>query len=134
LNASDFTGKMGTVSCPVPVVVKSMKGNSCRSKQNVMKEILGEIAKCKYALNSKKASASFKGNGSFYFQITSDGYVANYKVLKTDIKPKSILKEIESQIKSIQFGKTGARDCVSEITGNVRLKVLTLKNKKLEKE
>jgi len=125
LNTSEFTGKMGIVSCPVPPDVKSVKGNNCRTKQNVMKEVMSKIAKCKYSLDNKAVLNVFKGNAAISFQITSDGYLANYKVLKTDIKRKSILKDIEDQIRSAQFEKVAARDCVSEITCNFKLKVLT---------
>jgi hypothetical protein len=127
LNTTEFCGKIGIVSCPKPADVKSMKGNNCRTKRNVMKEMMGKIIKCKYLLNNKKEISVFKGNVNIWFQITSDGYVANYKVLKTDIKLKSILKDIENQIKSTQFGEPEARDCVSEITCNFKLKVLTMK-------
>jgi hypothetical protein len=127
LNTTDFCGKIGIVSCPKPADVKSMMGNKCRTTRNVMKEIMEEIVKCKYLLDSKKEISAFKGNANISFQITSDGYLANYKVVKTDIKRKSILKDIENQIRSTQFGKAEGRDCVSEITCNFKLKVLTMK-------
>jgi hypothetical protein len=127
LNTTDFCGKIGIVSCPKPVEAKSMKGTTCRTSRNVMKEMMSKIEKCKYLLNDKKESNVFKGNATIYFQITSDGYIANYKVLKTDIKPKSILKDIENQIKSSQFGKAEGRDCVAEITCNFKLKILAMK-------
>ena len=126
LSTTDFCGKIGIVSCPKPAEVKSMKGNNCRTVRNVMKEIMEEIVKCKYLLDTKKEASAFKGNANISFQVTSDGYLANYKVVKTDIKRKSILKDIENQIRSTQFGKAEARDCVSEITCNFKLKVLTM--------
>lgn len=126
LNTTDFCGKIGIVSCPKPADVKSMHGNNCRTTRNVMKEIMEEIVKCKYLLDSKNETGAFKGNANISFQITSDGYLANYTVVKTDIKRKSILKDIENQIRSTQFGKAAGRDCVSEITCNFKLKVLTM--------
>jgi hypothetical protein len=127
LNTTEFCGKIGIVSSPKPPDVKSMKGKNCRTNRSVMKEVMDEIVKCKYLLDTKKKAGVFKGNASICFQITSDGYLANYKVLKTDIKPKSILKDIENQIRLTQFGKAEGRDCVSEITFNFKLKVLTMK-------
>lgn len=127
LNTTEFCGKIGIVTCPKPADVKSVKGKSCRTSKSVMKEIMEKITKCKYLLDSKKEFSAFKGNANVLFEITSDGYIVNYKVVKTDIKPKSIVKEIEDQIKSIQFVKTEARDCVSEISCNFKLKILTMK-------
>jgi hypothetical protein len=127
LNTTEFCGKIGIVSCPKPVDVKAIRGKKCRAKRNVMNEIMGEIIKCKYLLNNKNEINVFKGNVNIWFQITSDGYIANFKVVKTNIKRKSILKDIENQIKLIQFGKTDVRDCVSEINCNFKLKVLTMK-------
>jgi hypothetical protein len=127
LNTTEFCGKIGIVTCPKPADVKAVKGRSCRTSKSVMKEIMEKITKCKYLLDSKKEISVFKGNANVFFQITSDGYIVNYKVVKTDIKPKSIVKEIEDQIKSIQFVKTEARDCVSEITCTFKLKILTMK-------
>lgn len=128
-NSTEFTGKRGIVTCPKPADVKSLKGNNCRTKQNVMKELMENVAKCKYLLNNKKGISSFKGSATIYFQITTDGYIMNYKVLKSDIKQKMILLGIENQIKAAQFGKAG-RDCVSEITCNFKLKVLAANSSK----
>jgi hypothetical protein len=128
LNISEFSGKIGVVTCPKPADVTAMQGRSCRTKSNVTKEIMSEINKCKYLLDSKKDVSLFKGTVNISFQVTSDGYIANYKVIKTDVKRKSILKDIENQIRATQFGKAQGRDCVSEITCNFKLKVLTLKN------